>query len=40
MDAYAITKYIKQSSKKVRKTLKLVKGKNVVNDPLTSVDFM
>jgi len=29
MDAYAITKYIKQSSKKVRKTLKLVKGKNV-----------
>ena len=29
MDAYAVTKYIKQSSKKVRKTLELVKGKNV-----------
>ena len=29
MDAYAITKYIKQSSKKIRKTLKLVKGEKV-----------
>ena len=29
MDAYAMTKYIKQSSKKVRKTLELVKGKKV-----------
>ena len=29
MDAYAITKYIKQSSKKIRKTLKLVNGEKV-----------
>ena len=29
MDAYAITKYIKQSSKKIRKTLKLVNVEKV-----------
>ena len=35
MDAYAVTKYIKQSSKKVRKTLKLVKGQKV--DPALNI---
>jgi len=35
MDAYAMTKYIKQSSKKVRKTLALVKGKKV--DPALNI---